>query len=71
MASFPENQITVSDVDLYLGGNNANVFMPNGLIDEIRLSNGLARSPEWIQTSYCNQNDPTAFLTMGNQETAP
>ena len=38
-----------------------------GRIDEIRVSN-TARSPEWIATSYNNQNDPSTFFRVGFTE---
>jgi hypothetical protein len=39
-----------------------------GKIDEIRISN-TARSEAYIKTNYNNQNNPTAFITLGNEET--
>lgn len=39
-----------------------------GEIDEVRVSN-VARLPQWIQTSYNNQKNPTAFYTIGGEET--
>ena len=39
-----------------------------GIVDEVRVSN-VARLPEWIQTSYNNQKNPTAFYTIGGEET--
>ncbi|NIR17479.1 MAG: LamG domain-containing protein, partial [Desulfobacterales bacterium] len=33
---------------------------PDALIEEVRLSR-VARSAEWIQTSYNNQNSPSSF----------
>jgi len=42
----------------------------NGMADEIRVSN-IARSPSWISTSYNTQNDPTGFLLIGPEESAP
>ncbi len=42
-------------------------FTFDGRIDEVRLSN-TARSVEWIATSYNNQNNPSAFYTVGPQE---
>ena len=34
---------------------------PDGRIDEVRISD-IARSAEWVQTSYNNQSDPSAFF---------
>jgi hypothetical protein len=42
----------------------------NGLIDEIRISN-IVRSPDWIQTEYNNQNDPSAFFGASSEEIGP
>lgn len=41
----------------------------NGKFDEIRVSN-VARSADWITTSYNNQNNPATFMTLGS-EVAP
>jgi hypothetical protein len=46
-------------------GRNSNSFV--GAIDEVRISKGPARSPEWIATEYANQSDPAAFLTAGKE----
>ena len=44
----------------------------NGTIDEVRISN-TARDPDWIRTSYNNQNNPgnygsPGFYTVGDEE---
>jgi biopolymer transport protein ExbB len=44
-------------------------FFP-GQLDEARVST-VARSPEYIQTSYANQNMPGAFATAGTMESCP
>jgi hypothetical protein len=36
----------------------------DGSIDEARLST-VARSAQWIETSFANQNGPDAFVTVG------
>jgi hypothetical protein len=36
----------------------------NGVLDEVRISN-VARSAAWIQTSYNNQNNASAYITLG------
>jgi len=48
-------------------GNYATSRTFNGIIDEIRASKTV-RSPEWIQTEYASQNDPTSFFSLGGQE---
>ena len=39
-------------------------------VDEIRIS-GVARSADWIETSYNNQNNPSAFYTLHGEEGVP
>ncbi|KAF5435071.1 Concanavalin A-like lectin [Candidatus Methanophagaceae archaeon] len=48
------------------GGTPDWVF--NGTIDEVRISD-TARSADWINTSYNNQNDPSSFTTVGDEQT--
>ncbi|MFW9813894.1 MAG: DUF2341 domain-containing protein [Candidatus Thorarchaeota archaeon] len=38
-----------------------------GQIDEVRISN-IARSGEWIQTEFENQNNPSGFYSVGAEE---
>ncbi len=38
-----------------------------GFIDEFRISN-TARTPDWIETSFNNQDDPSSFLSFDAQE---
>jgi hypothetical protein len=38
----------------------------NGKLDEVRVSN-IARSADWITTSYNNQNNPLTFNTIGTE----
>jgi len=45
--------------------NNYNL---QGIVDEVRISKGIARSSNWISTEYSNQNSPTTFYTVGTQE---
>jgi len=42
----------------------------DGLIDEVRISN-VERSSSWITTSYNTMNDPSSFLSIGSEESAP
>jgi hypothetical protein len=39
----------------------------NGRIEECRISN-VARSDDWIETEYNNQNDPSSFYTVAGEE---
>jgi archaellum component FlaF (FlaF/FlaG flagellin family) len=48
-----------------LGEFQQNYF--NGSIDEIRICN-VIRNQSWINTSYLNQNSPSTFLNIGNQQ---
>ncbi|MBN1280754.1 MAG: DUF2341 domain-containing protein, partial [Candidatus Thermoplasmatota archaeon] len=45
-------------------------FHWDGILDEMRFSK-IARSSEWINTSYQNQNDPGSFFAVGPEEPAP
>lgn len=38
-----------------------------GIIDEVHISYN-ARTPEWFETEYNNQNSPSTFFNLGNQE---
>jgi hypothetical protein len=51
----------------YLGDRSDNQRTFYGLIDEVRVSN-IARSSDWINTEYINQNNPSAFCILGPQE---
>ena len=42
-------------------------YLYDGMLDEIRISN-IARGSSWINTSFMNQNDPSAFYTVGVEE---
>jgi len=39
----------------------------NGKMDEVRISSG-ALSADWIKTEYDNQDDPSSFYSMGEEE---
>ena len=54
-----------------IGYTNTSVgeYFP-GQLDELRVAN-VARSPEYIATSYRNQNDPRAFASTTAPETCP
>jgi hypothetical protein len=39
-----------------------------GLIDEVRISKGVARSPAWRSVSHINQEDPSTFYNVGTEE---
>jgi hypothetical protein len=58
--------------DVVAGGLSTNgfgtIFVFNGLLDELRISN-TARSSGWIATEYNNQLNPGAFVNVGAAQT--
>jgi hypothetical protein len=42
-----------------------------GIMDEMRISKGIARDAAWIATSYQNQDSPAGFVLIGPEETGP
>ncbi len=42
----------------------------DGALDEVRIES-IARSADWIQTSYNNQNSPASYLVYGTEESSP
>jgi hypothetical protein len=53
----------------YLGRNQYGYW--GGSLDEIRVSDGTARSSDWIVTEYRNQNTPASFFTVGAAQNHP
>jgi hypothetical protein len=51
---------------LYIGGRTGAVDIFDGVLDEVRISN-TARSAQWTQTEYNNQNSPSTFCLMGGE----
>jgi hypothetical protein len=51
-------------------GRTGSDYLFDGVIEEMRVSTG-QRSDDWILTEYNNQNDPSTFYTIGNEETGP
>ncbi|MBU3942569.1 DUF2341 domain-containing protein, partial [Patescibacteria group bacterium] len=49
------------------GGQILRSYSFNGLIDEVRISDKV-RSADWIQTSFENQNNPSSFIKITQQE---
>jgi hypothetical protein len=45
-------------------------YLMKGELDEIQISNTV-ESPQWISTEYANQNNPSAFLSIGPEESGP
>jgi len=50
-----------------IGNNKASTWDHDGTIDEVRISN-VARSSDWIDASYNNQNNPGGFYTVLDEE---
>ena len=57
-----------SDGDLNIGGRSRTQYF-DGLLDEVRISSA-ARSLEWIQTEFNNQNSPSTFAYVWGEEKA-
>ena len=58
--------IDKDEMDLRIGVGNYPGNL-DGLLDEVRISD-VARSTEWIKTSYNNQSDPANFYIEGSEE---
>jgi hypothetical protein len=52
---------------MYVGDRYDHTRQFNGFIDEVRVSN-IARSSDWINTEYKNQNNPAVFYTIGSEQ---
>ncbi len=65
----PQN-IATNNNSLYVGSRQGTIRFFDGTIDEVRISS-TARSADWILTSYNNQNNPSAFFTLGSEKNAP
>ncbi|KPJ58250.1 MAG: hypothetical protein AMJ46_14485, partial [Latescibacteria bacterium DG_63] len=59
--------INTSDEPLYIGSHDSGEYW-DGIIDEVRISS-VARTAGWIQTSFNNQNNPSAFYGLGDEKT--
>ena len=71
LLSFPDSPIPATAFfagNLALGKQDTHFF--NGTIDEVRISD-IARSSDWIKTSYNNQNNPSSFFSLDSEESAP
>ena len=60
----------VNSEPLYLSRNGYSSSSIDATTDEIRLSN-IARSADWIETSFNNQNTPGTFLSLDSEEVGP
>jgi hypothetical protein len=61
--------LNTSTGDLYIGSHGSGEYF-NGRIDEVRISS-VARTAGWIQTSFNNQNAPSAFYGLGTEDDDP
>jgi len=61
--------LTWPEVDTLIGDRSLFDRTYQGILDEIRLSD-VARSAAYIKTSYNNQNDPSSFIRVGEEEVA-
>lgn len=66
------NAAPVTDVDTLVLFNTQDVAseMLSGYGDEIRLSKGMARGPDWVATEYNNQSNPATFYSFGATQTS-
>ncbi|MFC2123119.1 DUF2341 domain-containing protein [Bacteroidota bacterium] len=63
--------IVTNDQPLIIGSALGTTTRFHGSIDEVRISN-VARSSDWLQTSYNNQNTPSTFFSpLGSEESSP
>lgn len=61
--------IDTASIPLFIGKRGDNNLHFDGIIDEPRISGGIARSADWITTEYNNQNNPGVFYSIGTVET--
>lgn len=61
--------IAYSSNDALIGGIGQGLFM-NGELDEVRVSS-VARSQDWIETEFNNQNAPDSFYLISSEEDLP
>jgi hypothetical protein len=54
----------------HIGRNPGDGVTFNGVIDEVRISN-VARTDGWIETSFNNQDDPSAFYGLSGEGASP
>lgn len=62
--------IFTNDVSLGADSGGSGNFHYNGTIDEVRISN-IARSDNYIETEFNNQNDTSTFYSTGTVESIP
>jgi hypothetical protein len=58
------------DHNIFIGQAGGDTEYFNGVIDEVRVSD-IARSADWIQTEYNNENSPSTFYSLASEEPVP
>jgi hypothetical protein len=56
-----------SNTEITYLGNYQGGTQEFGVVDELRISKGAARTPGWISTEYNNQSSPSTFYTVGSE----
>jgi len=64
----PAGNIRADDGIKHIGNTKALSRTFDGVMDEVRFYNGML-SNAWIETEYNNQNSPSSFYTVGQEET--
>jgi hypothetical protein len=64
-----DRSIPITTNHLTIGNNNLHSRSFDGIIDEVRISD-IARSADWIKTSYNNQSLPSTFYSVGSEQTS-
>jgi len=54
---------------LYVGRGGIEARYLKGVLDDLIIIKGVAKSDGWIATSYNNQNDPSGFYTVSREST--
>jgi hypothetical protein len=69
VTNVPDRWVAAGDPGDWLWGSNSGTSGSfGGAMDEIRVMRGV-QSEDWIATSFANQHDPGAFVTVGAAET--
>ena len=63
----PVGTVTTLTGNWYLGNRQDGIRVWIGALDEFRVSLGILRSADWVTTEYNNQNSPSTFYTLGNE----
>jgi hypothetical protein len=66
--TFAGTIVFLSAADIGFLGNCQCAGQQFGIVDEIRVSTGIARSADWIATEYANQSAAASFYGMGSEQ---